>query len=134
MKIKITRICKEWNAKIPKPEVNTGGLAVECSASDPYIKLAKELKIDGFTNVAQGVAQDVAQGVAQDVAQEKSIENTILEYIKANNKISREEIARKTGKSIKTIERYLSKMKSKVIFVGSGYSGYWKILDGDSDE
>ena len=126
MKIKITRICKEWNAKIPKPEVNTGGLAVECSASDPYIKLAKELKIDGFTNVAQGVAQDVAQ--------EKSIENTILEYIKANNKISREEIARKTGKSIKTIERYLSKMKSKVIFVGSGYSGYWKILDGDSDE
>ena len=77
MKIKITRICKEWNAKIPKPEVNTGGLAVECSASDPYIKLAKELKIDGFTNVAQGVAQGVAQ--------EKSIENTILEYIKANN-------------------------------------------------
>ena len=126
MKIKITRICKEWNAKIPKPEVNTGGLAVECSASDPYIKLAKELKIDGFTNVAQGVAQGVAQ--------EKSIENTILEYIKANNKISRGEIAHKTGKSIKTIERYLSKMKSKVIFVGSGYSGYWKILDGDSDE
>ena len=126
MKIKITRICKEWNAKIPKPEVNTGGLAVECSASDPYIKLAKELKIDGFTNVAQGVAQDVAQ--------EKSIENTILEYIKANNTISRGEIAHKTGKSIKTRERYLSKMKSKVIFVGSGYSGYWKILDGDSDE
>lgn len=110
---KIKRLCNEWNANIPVPEVNTGGLSVDCIASESYRKLAKELKVDGF-----GVAQDVAQG---------NIKEMILNCIRENNKISREEIARRIGKSKKTIERHLANMKDYVVFVGSGYSGYWKI-------
>lgn len=45
---KIMRLCDEWQSKAPVPEVNTGGLLVECVASESYLKLAKELKVDGL--------------------------------------------------------------------------------------
>ena len=112
---KIKRICDEWNANAPVPEINSGGLAVDCTASDSYRKLAAELKIDGF---------DVAQDVAQD-----DLDSFILTCIKENNKITREEIAQKAGKNKKTIERHLAKMKDKVFFDGSGFSGCWKIIE-----
>ena len=46
---KISDICKQWNANMPIPEINTGGLAVDCKASKEYIQLAKNLNIDNFT-------------------------------------------------------------------------------------
>ena len=116
---KIKRICDEGNANAPIPETNSGGLSVDCTASDFYKKLAAELKIDGF-NVAQDVAQDVAQ---------EDLDSFILTCIKENNKITRDEIAHKAGKNKKTIERHLAKMKDKVFYDGSGFSGCWKIIE-----
>ena len=124
---KIKRICDEWGANVPVPESNSGGLAVDCTASDSYINLARELKVDGFY-VAQNVVQDVAQNDAQD-----NLDYFIIRCIKENNKITRDEIARRAGKSKKTIERHLAAMRDKVVFYGSGYSGYWKIVEDTGD-
>lgn len=75
------------------------------------------------------VAQDVAQYVAQDVAQEKKdLEKLILDLIRKDNKVSRATMAEKAGVSKKTIERKIKEMNN-IRFVGSGYSGYWEILD-----
>ena len=90
---------------------NSGVRIVDFTASDSYRKLARELKIDGF---------DVAQ---------KNLDTFILNCIKENNKITREEIAKKAGVNKKTIERHLANMKDKVIYEGSGYSGCWKIVE-----
>ena len=76
-----------------------------------------------------GVPQDVPQGVPQDVPQEFSeIQRNIFACIKADPKISRAEIANKCGVSMKTVGRHLAEMKQYVRFVGSGYSGHWKIV------
>ncbi len=134
---KITRICKEWNAKIPTPEVNTGGLAVECLASAPYIKLAKELKIDGFTDVAQDVVTNVVTNVATNVATNLTpLEKNILDLIKGNKTISASGIATQLSMSSRQIQRILTNLKEKhlLVHVGATKNGYWKILDGDSDE
>lgn len=87
----------------------------------------------GFTltlyNLNYLEGQNAAKNVAQDVAQEKDAskyEKRILELIKNNEKITREEIAQKVGVSKKTIEREMKKMVN-VSYVGSGYSGHWEI-------
>ncbi|MCR5836973.1 MAG: HTH domain-containing protein [Lachnospiraceae bacterium] len=72
----------------------------------------------------QGVAQDVAQGVAQETS--SKYEKQILELVKNNDKVTREEIAQKIGVSKKTIEREIKKIKN-LSYIGSGYSGHWKI-------
>lgn len=79
------------------------------------------------TNVAQTVAQTVAQGVAQDDFELSALQNTIYKAIANNNKITRAEIAKVAGVSLKTIEREIKKMPF-LKFVGSGYSGYWTII------
>ena len=76
-------------------------------------------------NDAKNVAQDVAQNVAQEKTASK-YEKQILELIKNNGKITREEIAQKIGVSKKTIEREMKKLIN-VTYVGSGYSGHWEI-------
>ena len=78
----------------------------------------------------ENVAQDVAQGDAQDVAQGTTHQpNDLLSFItkeiKLNNKISRQELAKKAGVSVKTIQRALSEIDD-LRFVGSGYSGHWE--------
>lgn len=68
------------------------------------------------------------QGDPQD-PQEETIEEIILREIRKNNKITREELAGITHSSVSTIKRRLKKMSNKVVFVGSGYSGHWKIKE-----
>lgn len=78
-------------------------------------------------NVAQNVAQTVAQTVAQDDFELSALQNTIYKAIANNNKITRAEIAKVAGVSLKTIEREIKKMPF-LKYVGSGYSGYWTII------
>ncbi|MDH6312662.1 Fic family protein [Parabacteroides sp. PFB2-10] len=63
----------------------------------------------------------------QDEPQEKTIEKIILEEIRKNNKITREELVEITHTSLSTIKRRLKKMSDKVVYIGSGYSGHWEI-------
>lgn len=59
-------------------------------------------------NVPQDVPQDVAQDVAQD-----DVEDSIRKLVKANNKITRQQMADKIGVSKKTVERKIKEMESR---------------------
>ena len=73
-----------------------------------------------------------AQGDAQGDAQEKKskYETKILKLVKADNKVTREEMAQKIGVSKKTIEREIKKI-TQLSYVGRGYSGHWEINMND---
>jgi len=75
---------------------------------------------------AQGVAQDVPQGVPQDVPQ--SYSDMIISIIRENNQVTRKQIAEIIGVSMKTVAREIKKM-SNLKYIGSGYSGFWKIIE-----
>lgn len=65
----------------------------------------------------------------QGEPQEETIEHIILEEIRKNNKVTREELAEITHTSLSTIKRRLKKMSDKVVYIGSGYSGHWEIKE-----
>lgn len=61
---------------------------------------------------------------------EDFLDDKIKVMIKENRKISTEEIANVLGVSTRTIKRHIKDMED-IIFVGSGYSGYWDIRNED---
>ena len=75
----------------------------------------------------QGVPQDDTQGDTQDDTQGLDLDSWIENEIANNPKITTEELARLSGKSIITIKRHLAKLKH-INYVGSGYSGHWEII------
>ncbi len=56
-------------------------------------------------------------------------EDIIIEMIKANPKVSRQEMAAKANVSTKTISRCIKNMAGKVVYVGSGDNGHWEIQE-----
>ena len=76
----------------------------------------------GAENVPQDVPQDVPQGVPQ---QPNDLLSFITKEIKLNNKISRQELAKKAGVSVKTIQRALNEIDD-LKYVGSGNNGHWE--------
>ncbi len=58
----------------------------------------------------------------------KSLEEIVIELIRENPKITKIQMAEKTGKSKPTIERML-KSSTKIIRVGSNKGGYWAIRE-----
>ena len=67
------------------------------------------------------------EGDTQDDTQGLDLDSWIENEIANNPKITTEELARLSGKSIITIKRHLAKLKH-INFVGSGYSGHWEII------
>ena len=92
------------------------------------VKLVLHVLNEGDT---QDVPQDVPQGGTQDDTQddiqELDLDSWIENEIANNPKITTEELARLSGKSIITIKRHLAKLKH-INYVGSGYSGHWEII------
>ena len=88
------------------------------------VKLVLHILNEGDT---QGVPQDDTQGDTQDDTQGLDLDSWIENEIANNPKITTEELARLSGKSIITIKRHLAKLKH-INFVGSGYSGHWEII------
>lgn len=80
-------------------------------------------------NVPQGVPQNVPQDVPQNMDLDRWIENQIA----INPKITTEELANLSGKTSKTIKRHIAKMPH-IKYVGSGYSGHWKITDNSDSQ
>ena len=56
------------------------------------------------------------------------MEEIIEELIRADNKVTRAQMAEKIGVSVKTIARNLKEMKH-IAFVGSGNNGHWEIKE-----
>ena len=71
--------------------------------------------------------QDGTQDGTQNGTQEK-----IIELIKMNSKVTRKEMAKVLGISVRSVQRALDEMDN-VYYVGSGANGHWEIgLDGNS--
>lgn len=70
--------------------------------------------------------QDDTQADTQADTQEKAFDDWIEEQIKKNPKITTEELAKKSGKSVITIKRHIAKL-SHIKYKGSGYSGHWEV-------
>ncbi len=70
--------------------------------------------------------QDDTQDDTQADTQEKAFDDWIEEQIKKNPKITTEELAKKSGKSVITIKRHIAKL-SHIKYKGSGYSGHWEV-------
>ena len=87
----------------------------------------KELQIHEATLHDIDVAQDVAQDVPQD-GEKCNYAETILKMIRENPKVTRAEMAKRLGISMKTIEREIKKMP-QIRYVGQGYSGHWEIRE-----
>ena len=74
----------------------------------------------------ENVPQDVPQDVPHDVPHGKNeLTNFIIEQVKSNNKITRQELAKKAKVSVKTVQRALSEIDD-LKYVGSGNNGYWE--------
>ena len=59
---------------------------------------------------------------------EKTLEDLVVELIRANPKISKIKMAAVTGKSKPTIERMIKKSE-RIRRVGAAKGGYWEILE-----
>ena len=75
----------------------------------------------------QDVIQDVTQGVTQGVPQDNELDDWIAKQIRNNSQIATEDLAKLSNRSSKTVERHLAQMPH-IHYVGSGYSGHWKVL------
>ena len=73
------------------------------------------------TNYATQVKQNSTQGDTQDDTQEK-----IIKMIEENPRVSTSDMAKRLGIGIATVKRKIKKMPN-ISYVGSGYSGHWKI-------
>lgn len=73
------------------------------------------------------IENNVTQDDTQDDTQGAGIDNWIEEQIRKNPKITTEELAKLSGKSVITIKRHITKL-SHIKYVGSGYSGHWEII------
>ena len=80
-----------------------------------------------FTVIMPNLNYEFTESVTQDVTQD-NMDDQIVELIRKNNKISTDEIAKTVGVSSRTIKRHI-KEKENIEYVGSGYSGHWKITE-----
>lgn len=70
---------------------------------------------------------NVPQNVPQDVLQQSEID-IIIEAIKKNPNITRAELAKLIGKTVKTVGRIIASC-SKIVFKGHAKSGHWEVID-----
>lgn len=143
----ISDICKFRNAKLPEPQENSGGLMVNCPASEKYISLAKELKVDGVNEkVNDGVYDNSEKSVTINPQSrgliEKLIEKgqtegikltenriRILRLILANPYITKTEMADNIGISENAVSKNIEAMRGKLINrVGPDKGGLWEVL------
>ena len=92
------------------------------------VKLVLHILNEGVPqSVPQGGTQGDTQGDTKGDTKELDLDTWIKHEIARNPKITTEELARQSGKSIITIKRHLAKLKH-INYVGSGYSGHWEII------
>ena len=120
---RMTEVCAENGAKVPEFSAQNNNFAIT------FYRGEKSLE-----DVAQNVSQNVAQNVSQNVVQnDKHV--AIIECIKENPQISRSQIAKKLGVSLKTVERDIAEMGDLIRYEGSAKGGHWSvgrnILAGD---
>lgn len=63
--------------------------------------------------------------------QNDTVNDTVLNFIKQNNKITATEISERLNMSLSTAKRKIKELKEKGIIerIGSDKTGYWKIIE-----
>ena len=127
----ITDICQFRNAKLPEPQENSGGLMVECPASDKYLKLANELKVDRVNDGVNELPQNFPK-TSPKLPQNCPIpaQKTYLAIVE-NSSATLSELSMKVGVSERSIKTHISLLKDAGLIerVGSNKSGYWIIIE-----
>ena len=87
------------------------------------------------SDVTQNVTSDVTQNVTSDVTTEtpkrvNELDFEVLHLLKENPVYTREEIAQKVGKTVRTVQRALDRLKEdgKIVRIGNKVSGYWEVI------
>lgn len=131
----ITDICQFRNAKLPEPQENSGGLMVECPASDKYLKLANELKVDMVNDGVNDRVNELPKNfpkTSPKLPQNCPIpaQKTYL-AIAENPYVTLPELSVKVGVSERSIKTHISLLKDAGLIerVGSNKSGYWTIIE-----
>ena len=86
---------------------------------------------DGHVLADSGVAYG---SVLNDniVPNKRNLDSWITVQIRHNPKVTTQELADRSKRSIITIKRHIAAM-NHIKFIGSGFSGYWRIIDKDID-
>ena len=69
----------------------------------------------------------------QDGTQDGTLDVWIVEQVAKNSKITTEELAKLSGKGVRTIKRHISQL-SQIKYVGSGYSGHWVVIQNEDSK
>ena len=124
----LTRICNETKALNGyKDELKPMFKSTPTQFQTTIYASSDEPEIE---DVPKGDTQSDTQGGTQDGTQDGTQENELDVWIESrirnNPKVTTEELARLSGKGLRTIKRHIAQMPH-IKYVGSGYSGHWEI-------
>jgi ATP-dependent DNA helicase RecG len=121
---RITDACKDYGSPIPEIVNEAGGVAVKCSPSESYLKAMNGEDETTFAQTSPKLRPNFAQ------TNNKNIEDSIIELIQQNNKITQNEMAENLNVSRDVIKRNIKKLKDskKITREGNRNSGIWRIL------
>ena len=129
---RIIEVCKEQAVPEPTYEDRSSFIHIifkRKSYTSPNDTQNDTQEIKNDTQDPQNDTQEIKNDTQDHfIPNRKELDIWIEEQIRKNNKISTEQLAELSKRSIITIKRHLSKMK-QIKFVGSGYSGHWEIKE-----
>ena len=83
-------------------------------------------------NVTVNVTKDVTSDVTKETPKRvNELDGEVMLLLKENPVYTREEIAQKVGKTARTVQRSLDRLKEakKIVRIGNKVSGYWEVID-----
>ena len=91
-----------------------------------FILTLYNLNYIGTQDEVDDGTQDGTQGGTHRT-EKGNLDDQIIEMIRKNAHVTQEEMAEKTGVSLRTIKRHTVALK-KIKYVGSGESGHWEVI------
>lgn len=83
------------------------------------------------TRQGETIGTEIGTDVGTNVGTNEDIENTILNLIKGNSKVTIDELSNLSGRSRRTIIRIMNRLQSenRLKRIGSSRNGYWEIIE-----
>ena len=85
-----------------------------------------------INNVTVNVTKDVTSDVTKETPKRvNELDGEVMLLLKKNPVYTRKEIAQKVGKTSRTVQRSLDRLKEagKIVRIGNKVSGYWEVID-----
>ncbi len=125
---KIFSACKAENVPEPTFKIHPGDIMIRFTAPEGFAEL--RVKVNDSQNVPQNVPQNGITGQEKKMSQRKR-QLKIIELIKEDSKITRQDLAYQLGVTVKTIGRDIETLKkmNKLEYEGSAKTGQWILKD-----